>query len=468
MKKIVLLTASLILLAGMARGQERPADTTAAQPAVEQTTGKVNPWSGTDPFPRRWLGLRGGVNLSDMRYSHALVTRYTHFMQVQELVGVFSHFQLGKSHFALRPELSFVGRGDSLQWLDVNYRFKSQYIDLRLPIIYSFRNGHSHVAPYLMVVPQLNLAFAGKSSYEADDWPRVVVPITSADLSPYDFSVLCGFGIDFSVPTAGRPLLLSIEAGYNVGLLNTFAEREIKDNPQVADEGRSVIANPFFGAELWQETRYNRGIEVALRLALPLGVPPLPQRVEPIDTLPQVLTPDTVYLVKTDTITLQPDTVYVDQIHEVVRDTGTTQYIRKDCYSFREMYAFITLGIDVSDKRICLFNINFDFDSYKLRPESLPPLYDVAVMMKTYPEMRIKVYGHTDSIGSDAYNDVLSMQRANAVMQYLTGQGIDANRIETSGFGKRYPIESNATPQGRFRNRRVEIEVLNIGQKITE
>ena len=132
------------------------------------------------------------------------------------------------------------------------------------------------------------------------------------------------------------------------------------------------------------------------------------------------------------------------------------------------MYAFITLGIDISDKRICLFNINFDFDSYRLREESKQPLSEVAMMMKAYPEMRIKVFGHTDSIGSDTYNNNLSLQRANSVIKYLKSLGIDGNRMEPEGYGEQYPIDTNDTEEGRFRNRRVEIEVLNVGMRITD
>ena len=123
--------------------------------------------------------------------------------------------------------------------------------------------------------------------------------------------------------------------------------------------------------------------------------------------------------------------------------------------------------MDISDKRICLFNINFNFDSYRLRSESKQPLNDVAMMMKAYPEMRIKVYGHTDSIGSDEYNDKLSLMRARSVINYLKSQGIDGSRMEPEGYGRRYPVQSNLDDQGRFQNRRVEIEVLNIGMRIT-
>lgn len=422
-------------------------------------------------FPRNLIGLRGGVNLSDMIYSYEGIDRYAHHLRLQGMGGLFGHFHLGKSNFAIRPEVSYVGRGDSLDWLDVQYRLKAHYVDLRLPITYNIRFNNSYFSPYLMVAPQANIAFGGEVYYNDEvDYPNgVTAPITKADINGLDLSVLAGVGFDYLIRTKGIPILFSMEAGYNWGLTNTFAQREILNNPDVADYNRSIIGNPFFGAELWQETRHNRGIEVAIRLALPLDDS---WKKEP-KKQPLQQTTDTVFVVVNDSITQidtiyvtkNPDTVFVDK---PIRIDPNVEYVRKDCYSFSEMYAFLTLGIDVSDKRMCLFNINFDFDSYRLRPESYSPLDDVALMLKSFPEMRIKIIGHTDDKGSDEYNDRLSLNRSKSVARYLNSKGIAMDRMETEGFGEKYPIDTNETEEGCFNNRRVEIEVLNVGMQITD
>jgi len=100
----------------------------------------------------------------------------------------------------------------------------------------------------------------------------------------------------------------------------------------------------------------------------------------------------------------------------------------------------------------------FDFNKATLKPagkeridsEIIPP-------MKEHPELRALVEGHTDSIGSEAYNLRLSERRANAVADYMESQGISSSRITTKGWGKSKPVADNRTKEGRAKNRRVEI-----------
>ena len=460
MKRIVFfLIISMVLTTNMALAQE-PAPKNNADSEFECPI----------LFPRNLIGVRGGLNLSDMVYSYDPIDIYKHFLQPQGMLGLFGHFHLGKSNIAIRPEVTFIGRADSLEWKDVRYRLKAHYLDLRMPITFNLRFEDSYVSPYLMVAPQANLAYGGKVNYfDQEDYPEgCSTTITDADINPYDVSVLLGGGLDILIPTKGIPVLLSLEAGYNIGLRNNFARREILNNPTVADNDRSHILNYLIpGAELYKETRKNRGIELALRIALPIDDSwrcKEPRKPKVCDT---VYVPDTVYVEQHDTtISKQTDTVYI--IKPGVPTGDSLEYVRKDCYSFGEMYAFIKLGVDISDKRICLFNINFDFDSYRLRSESYPHLDEVAMMMNAFPEMRIKIIGHTDSLGSDKYNQTLSYNRSKSVIRYLQSKGIDKDRMVPEGFGEKYPIDTNTTPEGRFHNRRVEIEVLNVGIRNTD
>jgi outer membrane protein OmpA-like peptidoglycan-associated protein len=104
--------------------------------------------------------------------------------------------------------------------------------------------------------------------------------------------------------------------------------------------------------------------------------------------------------------------------------------------------------------------ITFDFGKSSLKPEFYTSLNGVASTLKEYNQTMVEVTGHTDSVGSDAFNQKLSEDRANAVAQYLSAQGVQRERMETTGAGKRYPIADNSTDAGRAKNRRVEIRLI--------
>ena len=111
----------------------------------------------------------------------------------------------------------------------------------------------------------------------------------------------------------------------------------------------------------------------------------------------------------------------------------------------------------LSDKPVTLKGTNFDFDSAKLRPAADGKLKEVAEFAATYQDAKLDVSGHTDSTGSDAYNQKLSERRANAVKADLVKRGVASDRIVTEGYGEAKPVASNKTKAGRAENRRVEI-----------
>jgi outer membrane protein OmpA-like peptidoglycan-associated protein len=103
--------------------------------------------------------------------------------------------------------------------------------------------------------------------------------------------------------------------------------------------------------------------------------------------------------------------------------------------------------------------ILFDVNSAALKPPAMQTLDQMADVMVRYPDSDIIVAGHTDSTGSEKYNQDLSERRAKSVKNYLISKGVAAQRITAIGFGKTMPIASNDTPAGRGQNRRVEIEI---------
>ncbi|MDR1709327.1 MAG: OmpA family protein [Candidatus Accumulibacter sp.] len=104
-------------------------------------------------------------------------------------------------------------------------------------------------------------------------------------------------------------------------------------------------------------------------------------------------------------------------------------------------------------------DISFDTNRYDIKPELRPILDRFATTLNQNPVTRITIIGHTDSTGTDAINNPLSVNRAAATRDYLTARGVTADRIAIDGRGSREPIADNATPAGRAQNRRVEIYV---------
>ena len=102
----------------------------------------------------------------------------------------------------------------------------------------------------------------------------------------------------------------------------------------------------------------------------------------------------------------------------------------------------------------------FDFDKDTLKPEGRQVLDQVAAQVDTLNLETLIAVGHTDSIGSEQYNQGLSERRANSVKNYLVSKGIAADRVYTEGKGETSPIADNATREGRAQNRRVEIEIV--------
>ena len=102
----------------------------------------------------------------------------------------------------------------------------------------------------------------------------------------------------------------------------------------------------------------------------------------------------------------------------------------------------------------------FDFDKSVLKPEGRAKLDDLVGKIKGINLEVIIAVGHTDSVGTDAYNQRLSVRRSEAVKAYLVSKGIERNRVYTEGKGEKQPVADNKTAEGRAKNRRVEIEVV--------
>ena len=103
--------------------------------------------------------------------------------------------------------------------------------------------------------------------------------------------------------------------------------------------------------------------------------------------------------------------------------------------------------------------LQFENDSTTLTPASNEQLRNIAEILKAYPNVNVKIGGYTDNVADDAYNMKLSQERATNTMNQIAALGVAPSRMEAEGYGENNPIADNSTPDGRQRNRRVDIRV---------
>jgi outer membrane protein OmpA-like peptidoglycan-associated protein len=115
-------------------------------------------------------------------------------------------------------------------------------------------------------------------------------------------------------------------------------------------------------------------------------------------------------------------------------------------------------------------DVLFAFNKYELKPEARERLAKISGIVLAYPDLKLEIDGYTDSIGSDEYNEQLSDKRAEAVRDFLVGNGVNMNSVVARGMGKADPVADNSTAQGRQLNRRVELIVSGdvIGTPISQ
>jgi OOP family OmpA-OmpF porin len=116
---------------------------------------------------------------------------------------------------------------------------------------------------------------------------------------------------------------------------------------------------------------------------------------------------------------------------------------------------------DPCTQLVRLEGVKFDNDKSELGPNAGAILDETIAALQRCPEKRVRLNAHTDSVGSEQYNEALSQRRADSVRAYLVSHGIAASRIEAHGFGESNPIADNSTPEGRAQNRRVELEPID-------
>jgi outer membrane protein OmpA-like peptidoglycan-associated protein len=123
-------------------------------------------------------------------------------------------------------------------------------------------------------------------------------------------------------------------------------------------------------------------------------------------------------------------------------------------YNTSDLYPWAEVGFTFTRP------VLFDFDKYDIKPENTSIIDEIIDQMQSNPKLKLEIQGHTDNIGGVEYNQVLSDNRAKAVMDAVIARGIEPRRLRFRGFGMTMPVASNETEEGRAKNRRTEFHVL--------
>ena len=143
---------------------------------------------------------------------------------------------------------------------------------------------------------------------------------------------------------------------------------------------------------------------------------------------------------------------------------GTGAYMDVQARKLRQELLNTVVQVQEANGQIYLImpgNITFDSNDANIKPAFQPVLNSIAKVINEYSKTMVQVNGYTDSTGSAATNNSLSLMRANSISNYLRLRGVNGNRIVSNGYGSSNPIASNATAAGREQNRRVEIVLIN-------
>ena len=146
-------------------------------------------------------------------------------------------------------------------------------------------------------------------------------------------------------------------------------------------------------------------------------------------------------------------------LKQMTLPSGKVLNVREGSFYYN-LADFLANPTDTAAPKSFVFeNLNFEFGSAKLTPESVPTLNDLVDILKAYPSVQVKLEGFTDNVGDAADNKKLSLARAETTKEIMVASGIGAQRITTAGYGDEKPIASNDSEEGKAKNRRLELVV---------
>jgi len=230
------------------------------------------------------LGIKLGINLPDMAYSNKKIDGFKSSAYANGLFELFGEYDIAHS-FSARPGLKYTTRGQHIDENLFSYEYNAKYIELALPAIYTFpaiKIKSSDIFAYLLVGPVIGFPIGGDIKYSEDGGTQYETEINKSNTSPYAFGLHIGTGLKYPISIKEFPIVLGLEAGYHIGLTDTYSDEELaeKSNALNADDYKID----------W--TRKHRGIELGITIAVPLSNFKKPKPPEPMPEPAQETMPE--------------------------------------------------------------------------------------------------------------------------------------------------------------------------------
>lgn len=253
---------------------------------------------------------------------------------------------------------------------------------------------------------------------------------------------------------------LSLFADYGVLSINDAITNRMQDEMIVIRTTEDISVSSMLGNPLWQDKRLNN-LMAGLKLTCTFDVSKLRRKAKKTEQIP-IISQDSDTVSRAEVIPVEEPALLpipeTDSVKPIENPVGTTDdEPLSSAPSTLDGWNNMTNAVG---RTFVLDNLYFATAQHVILPSSEPTLHVLLEMMQYYPERRILITGHTDDVGKDGYNWVLSQRRAISVKRWLFEHGIDPTRIETDGKGETCPRVPNNSPENRQLNRRVEILIL--------
>lgn len=337
--------------------------------------------------------------------------------------------------FSVRPELGFLTRGGALDISNVGkmgsgyYKLKASYFDIRVPFIYNINLANTKIKPYAYVAPLFGFVTGGKVSLDETLRNGVnnyyELKLNKANIASAYFAAVLGVGAKYPVEIMNNTCHVGLEFSYEYGITDTYSKMERKNQTTNINHVYGPVAS----------TRKNSGFELKVSVQVPL----------------------TIFTSKSS-----KSSKPMRNKNAVRKEPQPTPegYYKTDCYTLQDIQQLLAKGKSVAGKTICAIDdVNFDTAKSVIKDSSKSYLNQLAdILVET--GMRVEIKGHTDNTGTSEFNENLSKERALSVMEYLAQRGVSRDKMSYSYYGETRPMDTNDTPEGRTRNRRVEFELF--------